>query len=248
MSKWNVESLRLTGFTPATWPESAEDLWTAVVGVPAEQINQRPRESAAKVEGLFEDARLVIAREPRRTDFVWIVERQISTPFKEYPSIGDFQTASKLFLSLAKTWLKRSSPLNRIAWGGVLVLPAANKEDGYRKVNGFLPNFKIDPVGSFDFNYQINRPRTSKTVAGLRINRLCKWSVASAARVMLVATQNPMEPIEASADPRFSACRLEFDINSDGEHKDALPNDQVVPLLDEFVKLAEEIADRGDVP
>jgi len=248
VSKWNVESLRLTGFTPATWTESAEDLWVAVVGVPAEQINQRPRESAAKVEGLFEGARLVIAREPRRTDFVWIVERDISTPFREFPSIGEFHTVSTTFLSLAKSWLRRGSPLNRVAWGGVLVLPVANKEDGYRKLNDFLPDMTIDPVGSSDFNYQINRPRTSKAVEGLRANRLCKWSVASAARVMLVATQNPSEPIGASADPRFSACRLEFDINSDGERKDAFSNDQVIPLLDEFVNLAEEIADRGDIP
>lgn len=245
-----AESLRVTGFTPATWAEPIDELWAAVVGAPPEQINQRPREATANVEGLFEGARLVLAREPKRTDWIWVVNVDGTAPLKEFPAIGEFETVSKAFLTLVKTWLKRDLSLNRIAWGGVLVLPVANREDGYRTLGDFLPQLKIDPVGSSDLHYQINRPRTSKVIEGLRVNRLCRWSVAlkQGMSIGLVLSPDAAEAVGGPTGPGFSACRLELDINSDGARKEPFAANQLVPLLDEFVGLAEEIAERGDVP
>jgi hypothetical protein len=185
-----------------------------------------------------------------RTDFVWVVEQDASKPHNEFQTIGEFGSASKTFVALAKNWLKRNVSLKRIAWGGVLVLPVASKEDGYKRLGSFLPQLKIDPSGSSDLSYQINRPRQSKVIQGLRVNRLCKWSVALQQRLSigLVISPTSAEAVGGPTSPGFSACRLEFDINSDAARKDAFAVDQVVPLLDEFVALASEIADRGDAP
>lgn len=248
--EWKAESLRFTGFTPAAWGESVDELWAAVVGAPPEQINQRPKEGMVNAEGSFEGARLVLAREPKRTDWVWIVEASVAAPVKEFPGIGEFETVSKTFQTLVKTWLKRDVPLNRIAWGGVLVLPVANREDGYRTLSTFLPSLKIDPVGSSDLNYQINRPRTSKVVDALRVNRLCKWSVALRQSVSIGLSISPgtAEAVGGPTGPGLSACRLEFDINSDAARKEAFASGQVVPLFDEVAGWSSELATRGDVP
>lgn len=249
MPDWKVESLRITGFTRSNWPEPAETLWAEVVGAPPDLINQRPRESLSNVEGTFEAARLVLVREPRRTDFFWSVERDASKPFSEYPAVGGFPNASILFLPLAKKWLSRKMEISRLAWGGVLVLPVTDREEGYKKLSRFLPQLKIDASGSSDLGYQINRPRLSKAIQGLRINRLCKWSVALARRLAigLVISQDSAEAVGGPEGPGFSACRLEFDINSEAARKEPFSGNQLASLLDEFVALSTEIADRGDI-
>lgn len=248
MPDWRAESLRVTGFTPGPWAETEEDLWTAIVGAPPEQINRRPREATASVEGSFEGARLVLAREAKRTDWIWVVN--LDVPLKEVPAIGEFATASRTFLSLIKTWFKRELPLSRLAWGGVLVLPVPSKEAGYRTLRNFLPQLEIDPVGSSDLLYQINRPRISQVVANLRVNRLYKWSVASRQSMSLglMLSGAAAEAFAGATSPGFSACRLEFDINSDFARKDPFAANELVPLLDEFVGLSAEVATRGDVP
>ena len=44
------------------------------------------------------------------------------------------------------------------------------------------------------------------------------------------------------------ACRLELDINTDGDFEGELPRQALPALWDELVRLGAEIAEKGDVP
>lgn len=64
----------------------------------------------------------------------------------------------------------------------------------------------------------------------------------------LVVSAGAAEAVGGTAGPGLSACRLEFDINSDFGWKEPFDSGRVMPLLDEFVDLSAELANRGDVP
>lgn len=227
-----------------------EQLWTSVVGVPPDQIDQRPKEGFTSIQGSFEGGALLLTRQPLRTDWVWVINFEPSTELTEFPSIGEFEKVRDPFLSLAKSWLGRTSALVRLAFGGVLVFPVSDKVEGYETLSRLLPSVQIDAVGSSDFHYRINRFRTSKTISGLRLNRLSTWSVALKQRVaaQFLISGNVGEAVSRSTGPGLSACRLEFDINSDPLAQEPIAQNQLVPLLDEFVQLSVELAAKGDVP
>lgn len=230
--------------------EPVEALWTALVGSSPERIDQRPKEGITNVEGPFEGARLTLTRSPMRSDWIWIVESDLTAPRIEIPSIGEFEKVDKTFLTLANQWLSRDQSLTRLAFGCILVLPVAGKEEGYKRLGNFLPQLAIDPVGSSDLVYQINRPRTSRVIDGLRVNRLSRWSVAisQAMSLQFSLSTGAAEAVGGPTGPGLSACRLQLDINSDQTQTVPLRSDMLVPLLNEFVELAREIATGGDMP
>lgn len=249
MSNWEVENLRVTGFTlPSVVPEPINQLWAALVLVPPDQINERPKEATVTAEGSLEGHRLILSQGPGRTDWLWVADLDLTKLSAGFPSIGKFQTAPDIFVKLARTWLERRPPLTRLAWGGVIKFVVPNKEDGYRKLAEFLHSVKIDPVGSSEFIYQINRPRTSRVIDGMLVNRLSTWSVALLQPISIAVGFQPGQAVGLPTTPPISACRLVFDINSDATRTEPFEPRQLAPLLDELVELAAEIAVKGDIP
>lgn len=247
MQDWLVENLRVTGFTNLEPAGSAEDLWTAVVGSPPDRIDKRVKEGATNVVGSFEGAQLALSRTRLRTDWVWIPEAESS----EFPSvIGNFEKLRDTFSALAKKWLSQDSSFIRLAYAGILLSPVPSKEEGYTALNKYLPQMKLDPTGSADFSYQINRPRTSKAIEGLRINRLSIWSVAfiQTMSMRLTLSTGAAEAVASPTSPGVSACRLQFDVNSDPARREPFPSKNVIPLFEELAEFSREITVRGDVP
>src|SRR4029077_16583024 len=78
-------------------------------------------------------------------------------------------------------WIKEMSPtISRLAFGAVLFQSAESHETGYELLKSYLPKLEVDSKGSFDFLYQINRPRLSMSgIPSLQINRLSKWAVVA---------------------------------------------------------------------
>lgn len=253
MPAWKAESLRITGFGPSAANEPIEALWSTIAGSPPEQIEQRPKEGFSTAAGPFEGGILHLAYTPSRTDWIWSPSAGNPTAsYTEISSIGDYAKSTSTFAKISKDWLARKPSLNRLAWGGVLLLPAADKEDGYEKLSGFLPSLKVDPTGSADLMYQINRPRNSKIIEGLRIIRLSTWSVAViqslSMQLTLTSGVAAATATAGATGPTFSACRLQVDINSAPDRQELLEADRVIQLLDEFILLANEISTHGDIP
>ena len=109
-------------------------------------------------------------------------------------------------------------------------------------MNDLLPHVQLDPAGSSDFMYRINRRRQCKSgISSLAINRLSTWSVA---RIQDIT----MEAHRTVPGPSSYVCRLELDINTAPEFKSALRKSSLTKLTDELIRLANEIASEGDKP
>lgn len=148
-----------------------------------------------------------------------------------------------MFVELMTEWLASPEcpPLVRLALGVVLVIPASSREAGYQLLDDFLTAVQLEPENTSDFSYQINRPRSSVTLNGLKINRLTKWSVAAFQSFLTAPTGLVMGAAEHSV-------RLEMDINTAPSGLEEIPKTKVFDLLHELVSLAEEIATDGEKP
>lgn len=160
--------------------------------------------------------------------------------------------ATKGFYDLILRWMKLAScpGVNRLAVGAILLQPVENRQAGYRKLGAYLHSLKLDSESS-DFLYQINRPRESLTgITDLRINRLCKWSVALLGEVSVSLSFLPkdLKPVKGSIEGQgHYACRLELDVNTSQEHEQEFSRDRLHVIFNELVDQAQEISEKGDV-
>ena len=134
----------------------------------------------------------------------------------------------------------------------MLLEPVENREKGYLRITDYVPSVKIDPQRSEDFLYQINRPRESTVIKGMRLNRLSKWSVASFLPVRFsigMPQSQPGQPLFYShGGTPAMACRAEFDLSTATGIQHELPHDMLQSIFNELVALGSEMAQYGDVP
>jgi hypothetical protein len=244
---WKSQQFRLTVF-PSKVPDIPEPGWWVKL------LGELPEEKSIKSKGLsqvesgrFREGRLELSTSAARID--WTYSAQVSGEDEPdlsagIPILGNFEASLEDFKTLAGQWLKEMCPLvSRIAFGAVLLQPVDTHEQGYELLKHYLPRLEIDPKGSFDFLYQINRPRVSKSgISDLRINRLSKWAVVGIQAHFLTAGKSMI------MDMGGFATRLELDFSTHQSFEGDLPVDRVPSIFDELVTLGEEVASLGDVP
>lgn len=244
LSAWLAESLRVTVFLPASaaQPPQHREWWKALSGSDPESRSESPREASFTDEGAYKSGRLALRLEPQRIDWVY---GPALPPEDGLPNIGSLATAVDEFLPELEKWLAQSPDAVRVAFGATVLVPVKDRESGYRQLQAYLPHVEVDPA-SEDFFYQVNRARRSTAVEGVKVNRICKWSVAILRRLRVAV---PAAAAGAAAAVGFDreavAVRLELDLNTDAARTDSLPNRGKV--LHELVDLAQEIAAKGDV-
>jgi hypothetical protein len=245
LEPWQVGDLRLTAFPSSLVPLEARTegkRWEALVGRRPENVSSNVEESGLFAPGV----RLMYQRSDRAIQ--WMLQG-VANSDKPDPVLTNPQILAP-FKELMDRWLLDCAPLHRLAFGAALYLPVKSREEGYRRLRKYLP-FKPDNSpqnGDFleyspqngDFLYQFNRRRSSHMITHVEINRLSKWRWVPLGEVT-VRDGKLVEPAK-------SACLLELDINTMPEFQGTLPHDRCVPLFEELVSLAVEIAARGDVP
>jgi len=205
LSEWEVESLRVTVFTNDLIPPSyGDELWKKVVGTEAESISRKGSMGIFTAAGPVDDAMLTLTVTPGRVD--WLFSPASVEALLEH-SLGKFQSQDERFAERLSNWLQFPSiVISRIAFGLVIRLPVQNRIAGYKMLGEFLPKIAPDPDASRDFMYQINRPRESKVIPGLMINRLSKWGSVDMNVHMVGASK-------ATSTAQFM--KLELDVNTD---------------------------------
>jgi len=244
---WRSESLRVTLFTQGGVELPASDWWLAVVGEPPESKTERLRESIQTMEGHLGKAKLILNVIANRVDWILGSDPNLDQELTESPNVGPYPDALDSFGDKIFPWVKTGPALTRFAWGMTLSQPVPDRVAGYRKLQEFLPSLKLDPENSSDLLYQINRPRKSKIVEGLAVNRLQKWSVIAlhTLRFQVGATQ---AQVQQRLDEVVHGCRVELDINTSENRTEVLPKERVGDLLQELVRLGDEILTKGDIP
>ena len=84
---------------------------------------------------------------------------------------------------------------------------------------------------------------------GLRINRLSTWGVVVQPTLMSLTVANPQIPRQvASVSPSARpVCRLELDINTAQDYQGEILAENMPKVFGEFIELANQIAEQGDV-
>ncbi len=240
LSAWQVESLRLTAFAHGKVDISNARWLEELFGDDVVRI-QDNRASGVRSEIVsFAKGKLLLQTIPQVRVIHWTFETLEGAEFglRELNLVDSLEP----FRELMERWLHSCPDLQRIAFGCVLRLPVSDRESGYRKMSDYLV-FNIDE-DSYDFSYQINRPRMSSvfgdTRESIRINRLSRWSIAASFVIGILPVQVP--PTEIS-----SHCRIELDINTEAEFQEVLPRSFFCSLFDEIVRLGCELVTEGDI-
>jgi len=242
-SSWNLTQARLTAFPLVPLEYSLFNWWVELFGEKPATRTELPREGRLSEEGSFASEKLRLTIQPHRVDWFFQPSDEKVSESPAPADIGSWPKAIDGFSGFAKSWIKTKSlpEFRRLAFGAILSEPVKDGKDGYKKLSKYLPTVKIDPENSTDFFYQINRPRDQSTVLPeVSINRLCKWSVSQEQMGIIRPGELTLVPTSS-----FFACRLETDINTSPDFRYKL--EKLELLYDEFVNLAIEISEKGDI-
>ena len=245
--KWEPEILRLTTFLkPDADVGERGSWWQTVVGGEPDQSESRPKAGTIRQSGLFDGKGLSMAVQPGRVD--WGFAEPFGSPeelSERLPTMGSFDSVFDRFSKIPKSWFETCPEVVRIAFGAILDIPVVDRIAGYKMLTQFLPDFPIDVENSVDFLYQINRPRMSTNIDGLRINRLMKWAVVRLGLIRFAV--GPDGRTLSTNLPHQFACRLELDINTVAEILGDLPRESLYAIFEEMVRLGKEISMHGDI-
>jgi hypothetical protein len=240
LDAWQTENLRVTAFVDGKSDISKNRWLEDLLGDDVVRI-QDNRTSGVRVEVVsFAHGKIALQTMPSMGAIHWtFVDTDDATP--ESPRMN-FVDSLEPFSELMQRWFHLCSGVHRLAFGCVLRLPVPDRETGYRKMSDYM-TFNLDD-GSFDFSYQINRPRLfsgiEPAVEPIRINRLARWSVGMTFVVGITPARNLPSPIS-------SYCRLELDLNTPPESQDVLSSTSLCSIYDELVRLGSELVREGDV-
>jgi len=230
---WKIEALRLTLFQRLPIPsDQISSWWEAIVGTPAEieEVNRLTGE--VRQEGNFLNGRLVFEYKPNRID--WNIFPILDTE-KIPPRLGEVEEIYPIFIqSFQKIF--DNIDIKRIAVGTVCNRECDDHISAYKFLNEKLPYVDIRE-NSFEFNFQINRPRTVNLPFSddFQINRLSKW--------------NALKGLYRGNDGKnvqFYAAKCELDVNTDSKYQNTLPNSDIYNLFKLLVEFSEEILNKGD--
>jgi hypothetical protein len=215
--------------------DSGINWWDQATDFPPDETQEDRRAGTRIQSAQFEGGILKLAVVRGTIEWGFLVPEPM---FGENPGVPLGQHLEP-FRQIVHRWMEDCPGLSRMAFGSILRLPVATREAGYEQISNYL-NFDLDPQ-SFDFNYQINRPRRS-VLAGpdLKINRLTRWSVGRNIRIAIEGGQVRQEL-------QTPYCRVELDINTDAEHVGPLPAQLLHQLYDELIGMGREIVQEGDV-
>jgi hypothetical protein len=244
-----AETLRASAFLAPNENFDISKWWENTIGEPPEVDNSRPRDGVRQLESQRGNGRLLLASNPGRVDLLLKAADSDDADAPRIPTIGRFEDSADDLRNLAYKLISILPPVKRLAFGAVLIQTTDSQESGYKILSGYLKTVQIDPVGSSDFMYQINRPRESTVIANdLRINRLSKWSVLRFRKLRIGVPVDCVSLQDVQLDKEEFGCRLELDINTKPDFKGDIPAEQLGPLFDELMRLGREISLNGDVP
>lgn len=246
---WEVDHLRLTSFPKEPLDiDEVEFWWRDLTGQKKRDVNLSPE--GLIEQGVVEGQQLTFKFEESRIDWLLQPVKGEDEPPRGVHSLGKLDDSLDRFLKLIEKWVDSRSPVSdRIALGTVLLHPVDNKEEGYRHLQPFLEQWvKVDPEGSSELTYSINRRRNSSVVPGLQINRLAKWFVWvwKPFRIEVRVQPRPGITQSESGEARM-ACRADLDINTAPEFEGSFDKPQQKDILAELRSLLLEMAAKGDV-
>ena len=240
---WKAEHVRITFLFASRLP--SEGLFESLTQTVPDSVVQDHKQGQLQEIGVFDDLQLSCITSLNRLDIILAVQHLHHLNLQ----LLDLEVGFSTLRKFAQKVFDAGEKPSRLALGAVLNSNVSSRSDGYLLLDQLLPDFKVDPIIE-DFLLQLNRPRASHAIAGNKVNRLCKWSVAAMHRWQM---GSGVQRGITFTDPAY-ACRLELDINSipavpllSVGAPPPLPHELLPALWDELVQTAREISQKGDV-
>jgi len=252
--QWQAQALRISALWPAAEISVAE-AWAEIMGAEPDTTatqkggEQQAQGSRPSAEGDQQEEIISLVTKPDRIE--WTLRAKGRGEASEEPPDLTLRSLAEALASvtdIGKRWIasKFCPTAQRLALGAMLLAPVQDRQEGYRKLAPYLPGVEIDPEGSRDFFYQVNRPRVTHAPGfDLVVNRLSKWSVAFFKTIVVGFGRDGKPPTSRGRAESF-ACHLVLDINTDQDYAGELGPDEMRALLVEFASLATEISKEGD--
>lgn len=247
---WELQSVQLNLF-PVDFAKalSAEQNWVEAITGESPESNRKKLERVDKVEvkgpaGTERVIQLTIGA--GKINWLEIAPPVLNPeePIDRVPTLGAYAAVRDRFMSMMTGWLPSCPLVWRVGFGAFLARPATSHAHAYQQLQDYLPFLQLDPEGSSDLIYRINRRRDSKIVPGLPLNRLVKWA---ALKIEFGASvEVPGAPPTQFGESIVWASTAELDINSSPAHSGPLDATILPALIGELVSLGTEIACRGD--
>ena len=244
LKEWSVEIYRATAFLDPAKGAPEAGMWERLTGQPPDDIQQQPRAGVLVEQGMLKAALMSVQWQPGRVDLLLTYHPASG---EAQMGIGPYPTLDEDFKGMAEELLGAlSDRVTRIAFGLIMLLPAADRFESYAQLEPYLSRsvkFNLDGSAT-DLSYQINRVRPSKTAEGAYlINRVSKWNMAIYLRLHV----NPANAASVAQSSAF-ATRMELDMSTDASRQIPIAPEHLSPLFTELREAAIEIAREGDVP
>jgi hypothetical protein len=244
VSEWLAETLRVTAFPDPQRELDPDRWWDAVFGEEPESVEIEPRKRLHRQSSPYENGEISLVTQPLRID--WLLTSQTPSEIG-LPNLGRYLQSLDSFRNVIARWfgIEECPALKRLAFGAVLQYPVPTRGHGYRQLQPYLHDVRLDPDGSTDFQYRINRPRQlAAGIPGLRVNRLSTWSVT---RFLPMTLEFGPTGIRSTEERQSFACRLQLDINTAPEYEGDIGPGLLPEILDQLVGLGREILENGDI-
>jgi hypothetical protein len=239
MSEWKALNGRITLFPtgPQSIP-SAADLYRAVWDTEPDAFQKQPNPLQPTVaQGRRKEMGATCLAHVTRVDFNLspvLVPSQTGEP-----KISLIEDTSQLFSELKEIIKKISggikvSSVSRVALYLEFVTVRANVLEANKALTGVMPEqYRISVTDEEDFIFQVNRPRKSGKVEGLRMNFVTKWSVENVQVMVALSALAGGPPIPGAASwvNNFLTASVSFDYNNLADRP--LTTEQQSQLLNE---------------
>ncbi len=247
--QWKAERLRLTAISNSPLDEYAQNWWDYCVGEKPESNNYQPKIGRRQIQIPYSSGQLLLVIENNRAD--WVLEFELPSMFEDdvETTVPYFDASLEGMKDLLGKWCQSPIDTTRLAFGATLLTKVNDRIRGYELLNDLLPSVSLDPEGSSDFHYRINRRRDSSVLDDAEINRLSHWSVASLRSSGLVVGPDSVKVLDGGVkQDTWFACRADLDINTAPEISErGIPKDLMADVFGELIEMAIDLSVHGDV-
>jgi hypothetical protein len=238
---WTAHLLQVSLFSSAVFPLS-DDYFSVLMGVEPDTNEDRPKEGVRRQTGLVDDVFVQVGVSPLRLDVTFSPPPQTATVDIDAirVALGPFVPELHKFSDVVLKWIdKVSTPIVRMSFVGAAVVETVSREDAYAVLADSVKSLAISPKME-DLIYRVNWKLASNTVSEGFLNRLVTWT---SFRLNIAAGFDPKGAVHV-ANRDFA--RLDLDINTPADRRDALPRTELSKMLSELFELAIDVVERGE--
>jgi hypothetical protein len=125
-------------------------------------------------------------------------------------------------------------------------MPVPDRTTAYRELQRLVPSVQFDSEHTREALYQINRPKQSRALPGIELNRITKWNSVKQGQIFASIEPGVPPTVVTSDSEHFVHCECDNSTPQDGT---AELDAKVLPsLFEELRDMALENLAKGEIP